>query len=314
MAQVGLSDRPPGQELHPIHVHNNRMRRKIHAPDSLTLDGWLDAESEASTRSVCTDVSDYSHWTGISDMTATTEGSLESAPCPVMKTQFKHHVRGYAINRRKWRTKHNQDGLPIPHQSYPAERRFKTSTGTQFPNPFGEKTNPLHKDPKMYESIFCPGSHSFVEGALANLGEADVEKFLYMVRCLHQVRLESKPRTSTARDLDIVENQRLYQPTRASPFLDPTDLRKSSVPLGCLNESLHKYQQQLGHPHLITPEESAAELTAKDVQILSLENLTAAVGTGGGKPGGVRRSVGAGDGASDVFGIGPPSCAGDHSP
>ena len=39
----------------------------------------------------------------------------------------------------------------------------------------------------------------------------------------------------------INQNARLYKPSRAQPFLDPGDLRKSAVPLGTLNENLNKY-------------------------------------------------------------------------
>ena len=37
-----------------------------------------------------------------------------------------------------------------------------------------------------------------------------MDEFLYMVRCLHQLRLEAKEKTQSARDFDIVENARLY--------------------------------------------------------------------------------------------------------
>eukprot|EP00392_Amoebophrya_sp_AT5.2_P015055 g15245.t1 len=275
-------------KLNPIDVHNEKRRRRyIRAPESLTLDSWLEANSQASTYSVSTDVSDYSRWTGISEMTETTEGSITSQPMPMFKTQYRHHKRGYAINRRKWRTMSNQAGHPVPHQNFPDSRRFRTSTKSQFPNPYGDTPNALHSDERMYASIFKPDSHGMkpneqhsrnaakngvfiiplmVADAIAEMDEKEKDKFLYMVRCLHQKRKEAKPRTTTEREYDLAENQRLYEPPRAKPLGDPADLRKSSIPLGTLTENLNKYQVQLGAKPLTTQEDYKRNLEILDVE------------------------------------------------
>ncbi|CAD7936888.1 unnamed protein product [Amoebophrya sp. A120] len=267
VSQGAVSSTASASKLNPIDVHNEKRRRRyIRAPESLTLDAWLDANSQASTYSVSTDVSDYSRWTGISEMTETTEGSITSQPMPMFKTQYRHHRRGYAINRRKWRTMSNQVGHPVPHQDYPDSRRFRTTTKSQFPNPFGDKPNPLHKDEAMYASVFKPEVHGKVAEVLDEMPEDNMKDFLYMVRCLHQVRKETKPRTTTERFYDLEENQRLYEPPRAKPIGDPTDLRKSSVPLGTLTENINKYQVQLGGKPLITQEDYKRNMEMLDVE------------------------------------------------
>ena len=60
-----------------------------------------------------------------------------------------------------------------------------------------------------YNSIFKPDAQPFVAEAIADLKEKDMDQFLYMVRCLHELRLEAKPRTQMARDFDMTENKRL---------------------------------------------------------------------------------------------------------
>ncbi|CAD7933342.1 unnamed protein product [Amoebophrya sp. A25] len=260
------SSRP---KMTPIDLHNDkrRNRRRIYAPESLTLDAWLDANSQASTYSVSTDVSDYSRWTGISEMTETTEGSITSEPLPCMKTQYRFHRRGFAINRRKWRTMRNHDGKKVPDAGYPEDRRFQTSMKNQFPNHNAAILNPLEKDEKMYASVFKPESHPMIADALDTMPAKQSHEFLEMVRCLHQLRKEAKPRTTTEREYDLEENKRLYTPPAAKYLSDPADLRKSSIPLGTLTENLNKYQVQLGKPRLIT----AQDYAAKTAEVLDLE-------------------------------------------
>ncbi len=81
---------------------------------------------------ISTATSNASRWTTVSEMTKTTEGSLDSNQAPTMKRHYREHRRGFAINRRKWGPKNNQVGQKVPDAGYPADRQFRTSTGSAY--------------------------------------------------------------------------------------------------------------------------------------------------------------------------------------
>lgn len=231
----------------PIEVFEHRKRQGLRKRtvsgdprDNNSLQQWLEAQSLASQGTSMT--SGTAH-TGLTSITRTSSGmSLCSMPGTTNQATFRFHNRAVHMNQPKFKRPdaHEATGLKdgVPGVSFPEKERLKT----QFMEQFG--TSPLGQtiSQEMYSNVFHADHHDSVNKFLDGANSEQRDQFGNMVRSLQFLRRSKNAMTMSkaAEDLDLFENSRLWQPSRARPSMEKEACNRSFVPLGTLNAALMK--------------------------------------------------------------------------
>ena len=292
-----LSKEAPSLEhIQPIDIHNAHVldstsdsgRRSTYSGKSLksedlplSIRSWMNKRSIASPRSQSSGDSTGTYWTGVSDMTPTTEGSTCSVPLNISRLHYHSHRRAFALNRRMWHpTQNHISSSNIPTNQYPAERQFVTDHFRFYGKPVAQVSK---TDIRHYRDVFRSAKHEFILAYVAQL--TSKEAFGEVVRALHTLRRTSMYNTTAGWDYDLKEDTRFWKPTKAAPAKSLYELFASKVPLGTLAATIKELleeeapQVELHVPHAVTHSarhveemsDVASEITATDASHVTLE-------------------------------------------
>ena len=270
--------------IQPIDVHNAHIldtrsesgKRSVYSGKSLkseditlSISSWMNRRSIASPRSETSSGSTGTYWTGVSDMTPTTEGSMCSVPLNVSRLHYHSHRRAFALNRRMWHSTQNHiASSSIPTNQYPPERQFVTDHFRFFGKPLPQVSK---TDIRHYRDVFRADKHEFILAYVAQL--ASTESFSQVVRALHTLRRTCMYSTTTQWDYDIKEDTRFWKPTKAAPAKSLYELFASKIPLGTLAATIKEIleEDQPRHSTIAVDDDITSEITATDASHVTLE-------------------------------------------
>jgi hypothetical protein len=211
--------------LKPIDIFNASQRARARNPvaGDNSLQRWIE-QRVGTPQSVSTD------WTNPSQMTRTSVGTVQSAPCSKYTLDFRKHARGMAINRRKWKVPDaHEPQAELVKDGMPEERRLRTNYGMTFG--VESKGSSMRKE-TAYDG-FKPEVHNVLENFLAGASPQEKEDFTQVGRSLYTYKTQKQFSTTTARAYDLDRNKLLWNPGKATPVVQ--NPYRSSVPLGNLN-------------------------------------------------------------------------------
>lgn len=200
------------------------VRSSKSAPDLAgnTLKRWVETRSIAPSSAA-------TEWTSLSQMTKTSAGSVQSAPCTKFTLDYRRHARGFALNRRKWKTKNaHVPEAELVTDGMPEDRRLTTTYGRDFG--VVKKGSTLRKETGLVG--FKTGCHGFLDEYLDNAPSAAKEAFCQVGRSMNTFQNDRHYTTSTKRSYDLEKNSVLWRPPKTEPLVK--DTYASSVPLGSL--------------------------------------------------------------------------------
>eukprot|EP00928_Gymnodinium_smaydae_P071854 TRINITY_DN55337_c0_g1_i1.p1 TRINITY_DN55337_c0_g1~~TRINITY_DN55337_c0_g1_i1.p1 ORF type:complete len:710 (-),score=143.64 TRINITY_DN55337_c0_g1_i1:188-2317(-) len=189
---------------------------------------WLDGGSAASSASTASSPSCRLPKRPLSAATLSSiDSSVCSDPRTMQQADFRFHRRALEANRNSWSAvnQHLDGGLNggVPNDGFPDTERLpsKRASGKVLTQ-------------KVYGSVLRDTQQPLVDEFLQNATTNERENFARMVRSLDSLRRErAKETTSLSHDeLNLAENARLHQPSRARPVYDEGARNHSSVPLG----------------------------------------------------------------------------------
>jgi hypothetical protein len=214
-------------DLKPIDIFNASRRRQarlgVGPGGDNTLQRWIE-QRVGTPQSVSTD------WTNPSQMTRTSVGTVQSAPCSKYTLDFKKHARGMAINRRKWKVPDPfEPQAELVKDGFPEDRRLRTNYGMSYG--VEEKGSSMRKE-IAYDG-FKPQVHGVLEKFLESATPQEKEDFTQVGRSLYTFKTQNQYTTTTKRSYDLERNKMLWNPGKATPVVQ--NPYRSSVPLGNLN-------------------------------------------------------------------------------
>jgi len=212
-------------DLKPIDIFNasRRANARLGVGADNTLQRWIE-QRVGTPQSVSTD------WTNPSQMTRTSVGTVQSAPCSKYTLDFRKHARGMAINRRKWKVPDaHEPQAELVKDGMPEERRLRTNYGMSYG--IAEKGSTMRKE-TAYDG-FKPEVHGLLENFMANASPQEKEDFTQVGRSLYTYKTQKQFTTTTQRSYDLERNKLLWNPGKATPVVQ--NPYRSSVPLGNLN-------------------------------------------------------------------------------
>jgi hypothetical protein len=211
--------------LKPIDIFNasRRAQARLGFGGDNSLQRWIE-QRVGTPQSVSTD------WTNPSQMTRTSVGTVQSAPCSKYTLDFRKHARGMAINRRKWKVPDaHEPQAELVKDGMPEDRRLRTNYGMSYG--VAEKGSTLRKE-TAYDA-FKPEVHGMLETFMANATPQEKEDFTQVGRSLYTHKTQNQYTTTTQRSYDLDRNKLLWNPGKATPVVQ--NPYRSSVPLGNLN-------------------------------------------------------------------------------
>jgi hypothetical protein len=213
-------------DLKPIDIFNASRRAQARlgvGGEDNTLARWIE-QRVGTPQSVSTD------WTNPSQMTRTSVGTVQSAPCSKYTLDFRKHARGMAINRRKWKVPDaHEPQAELVKDGMPEDRRLRTNYGMSYG--VAEKGSTMRKE-TAYDG-FNPEVHGVLETFLATATPHEKEDFTQVGRSLYTYKTQKQFMTTTQRAYDLDRNKMLWNPGKATPVVQ--NPYRSSVPLGNLN-------------------------------------------------------------------------------
>lgn len=187
-----------------------------------TLRRWIETRSVAPSSAA-------TEFTNASQMTRTSAGSVMSAPCTKYTLDYRRHARGFAMNRRKWKTPNaHEPEAELVKDGMPEHRRLTTTYGRDF----GVVAKGAHMRKETGLSGFNPETHSFIGEYLDTCAPAAKDALCQVGRAMHTFQNERHYGTSTKRSYDLAKNKVLWDPGMTPNFAKNT--YASSVPLGGL--------------------------------------------------------------------------------
>jgi hypothetical protein len=224
----------------PIEVFEQRKREALRDnEDPNSLDRWLEGGSVSTATTGTTCVTHISR--GLSEVTKTSiaSGSICSEPGTMHQAHYRFHRRAIHLGKVNFKDSNNpfeagnlKDG--VPNIGFPDRERMVTT----FKREFGSRETNANISKEMYGSVIQGNHHPFIEQFLEGAGPEKRDQFTGMVRSLEYLRLAKDRATSTqmTEDMNLAENQRLFKPSKAKPWFDPSQANISMVPLGTLTQ------------------------------------------------------------------------------
>ena len=210
-----------------------------------SLGHWMDKSSKkASVKDSESSVGTY--WTGVSEMTRTSDGSICSVPLNVSRLHFLNHKRALAINRRYWQVPDAQQRSAPPTQHFPEKLRFLKE------KPFKS----LRSDYlPLLRGVIRESKMTFVKDWLSKQTESMHDTFVSTLRALHSLRKYDHFMTSNKLAFNIPEGSRFWRPQQAKPALSLYQLYVSKVPLGGIADTIAEVLREAADKNVSTKQQ-----------------------------------------------------------
>ena len=191
--------------------------------------GWLRARSSDAGSTVAASSSTGSGLTRFSQLTRTSMNSLPSMSIPTYMMDYQRHKRGFAVNRRGWNPKFNQNTSTPDSPIFPPQVKPINVSGR-----FTGGSGSIERE--HLSGVFKQAMIADVSDFFSNMDSERRWMCMSVIRGLQSMRRLSHHDTVSSRHFSVAEDCRYWNPSKATPVMDNTNTYGSRVFPGALTK------------------------------------------------------------------------------